>query len=101
MARVRARSATSLDGYSAGPDQSVEDPLGKRGIELHSWVFELEHFRREHGGEGGVVNASTPVLEDATANIGAVVMGRKMFGGGPGDWGDGSWRGWWGENPPY
>jgi dihydrofolate reductase len=102
MARVRFQLAVSLDGYAAGPDQSEENPLGVRGEELHEWVVELEAWRRPHGQEGGEVNASTPVMEEAQANVGAVVMGRNMFGGGPGPWRkDPPWKGWWGDNPPF
>jgi dihydrofolate reductase len=91
----------SLDGFVAGPEQSVENPLGIGGMRLHDWVFPLAVFREQHGLEGGEVDASTPVLEAAQANIGATVMGRNMFGGGPGPWGDEPWNGWWGDNPPY
>jgi dihydrofolate reductase len=71
-------------------------------LELHQWVFPLEVWRRQQGQEGGEVNASTPVVEEAQSNVGATVMGRKMFGGGPGPWSeDPSWNGWWGEDPPF
>jgi dihydrofolate reductase len=94
--------AVSLDGYVAGPDQSEEHPLGVGGLELHRWMFALEAWRRQEGEEGGEVNASTKVVEEAQAGVGAVVMGRNMFGGGPGPWRpDPPWTGWWGENPPY
>ena len=102
MSTLRFQVAVSLDGYVAGPDQSVENPLGVGGLDLHQWLFELESWRKEEGQEGGTVNASSLVVEEAQSNIGAVVMGRNMFGGGPGPWsGDPAWRGWWGENPPY
>ncbi|HEX6231402.1 MAG TPA: dihydrofolate reductase family protein [Actinomycetota bacterium] len=102
MSLVRFQLAISLDGYVAGPDQSEEDPLGIGGMDLHRWVFELEAWRRQHGLEGGVVNASTPVVDEMQANVGSVVMGRNMFGGGPGPWRDDPpWNGWWGENPPF
>jgi dihydrofolate reductase len=94
--------AVSLDGYSAGPDQSEENPLGVGGEDLHEWVIELEAWRKPHGLEGGEVNASTPVVEEAQSNVGATVMGRNMFGGGPGPWReDPPWDGWWGDNPPF
>jgi dihydrofolate reductase len=94
--------AVSLDGYVAGPNQSERDPLGVGGMRLHEWVFELKAWRSQMGQEGGVVNASTPVVEEARTNIGAVVMGRNMFGGGPGPWpADPPWNGWWGDDPPY
>ena len=82
--QVQVPPAMSLDGFVAGPDQSEENPLGVGGMELHQWVFELEAWRRQQGLEGGEVNASTPVVEEAQANVGATVMGRNMFGGGPG-----------------
>jgi dihydrofolate reductase len=94
--------AVSLDGYVAGPDQSEDNPLGVGGMRLHDWVFELEAWRRQMGQEGGVNNESTIVVEEAQTNVGAVVMGRNMFGGGPGPWSDDPpWNGWWGEDPPY
>jgi dihydrofolate reductase len=99
---VKFQVAVSLDGFMAGPDQSLEDPLGIGGMDLHRWMFELEVWRRLEGEEGGVVNASTPVGEEAMTSYGALVMGRKMFGGGPGPWRDDPpWRGWWGDDPPY
>jgi dihydrofolate reductase len=99
---VKFSVSVSLDGFLAGPDQSLENPLGVGGEDLHRWMFELEIWRRLVGEEGGVVNASTPILEDALTSFGAVVMGRNMFGGGPGPWSDDPpWRGWWGEDPPY
>ena len=102
MSTVRFQIAISLDGYVAGPNQSEEDPLGVGGEDLHRWLVELEEWRKQHGQEGGEVNASTPVAEEATSNVGATVMGRNMFGGGPGPWReDPSWNGWWGENPPF
>jgi dihydrofolate reductase len=102
MSKFRFQLAISVDGYAAGPDQSAENPLGIRGTELHEWVVELEAWRRPHGQEGGVVNASTPVVEEIQSNVGASVMGRNMFGGGPGPWNeDEPWRGWWGDNPPF
>ncbi|HYP22847.1 MAG TPA: dihydrofolate reductase family protein [Actinomycetota bacterium] len=91
----------SLDGFVAGPNPSVEEPLGEGGEALHEWAFALEAWRRPHGLEGGDVNASTAVMEDALSNAGATIMGRKMFGGGPGPWGDEPWDGWWGDDPPF
>jgi dihydrofolate reductase len=102
MSTFRFQLAVSLDGYAAGPDQSEENPLGVGGESLHEWIVELEAWRRPHGLEGGKVNASTPVMEEAQSNVGATVMGRNMFGGGPGPWTeDPSWNGWWGDNPPF
>ena len=102
MAKLRFRIAMSLDGYTAGPRQSVEDPLGVGGMRLHEWVFPLAVWRAQHGLEGGVVDESTPVLAAELANIGATIMGRNMFGGHPGPWRDSTpWNGWWGDDPPY
>jgi hypothetical protein len=84
MGTFRFQLAMSLDGYVAGPDQSEENPLGVGGLQLHQWIFPLEVWRRQQGLEGGEVNASTPVVEEAQSNVGATVMGRSMFGGGPG-----------------
>jgi dihydrofolate reductase len=100
VGKVKVSMAVSLDGYVAGPNQSLENPLGESGESLHEWMFGLEIFRRTHGREGGEVNASTPIVEDSIEDVGAFVMGRNMFGGGPGEW-DESWRGWWGDEPPY
>jgi dihydrofolate reductase len=68
---------------------------------LHEWVFKLDAWRQAHGREGGETNASSEVIEEATANVGASVMGRNMFGGGPGPWGEQPWNGWWGDDPPF
>ena len=102
MTRLRCNLAISLDGFVAGPDQSVDNPLGIGGAQLHEWAFPLAAFRKMHGQDGGEVNASTQIIEEAVANVGAVIMGRNMFGGGPGPWRDDPpWTGWWGEDPPY
>jgi dihydrofolate reductase len=102
MSKVRLKISMSLDGFAAGPKQSVENPLGIGGMRLHHWVFPLTIWRATHGLEGGEVNESTPVVEESLANIGATVMGRNMFGGHPGPWDpDKPWNGWWGTNPPF
>jgi dihydrofolate reductase len=101
MSKFRFHLSVSADGYVAGPNQSEENPLGEGGEELHEWVFPLAAWREPHGKEGGEVNASTPVVEELQANVGAGVMGRNMFGPVRGDRGDESWRGWWGEEPPF
>ena len=98
MSKVRANIAMSLDGYVAGPNQSEENPLGEGGRQLHDWAFELKAWREPHGMEGGEVNASSRVVEEATGNIGAEIMGRGKFGPpGGGPWADDPWPGWWGE----
>ncbi|MFZ0342656.1 MAG: dihydrofolate reductase family protein, partial [Gaiellaceae bacterium] len=91
----------SLDGFTAGPDQSLENPLGIGGRRLHDWIQELAVWREAHGMDGGVESPSSAVLKEAGANLGAYVMGRNMFGGGQGPWADEPWNGWWGENPPF
>ena len=101
MSKLRLSITMSLDGYVAGPDQSEENPLGVGGMDLHQWVFPLEAFREMHGDEGGEINASSAVVAERRANIGATIMGRNMFGPVRGAWPDESWRGWWGEDPPY
>ncbi len=99
---LRFRISISLDGYIAGPNQSEEHPLGEGGMRLHEWAFALVAFNEAHGRSGGTVNASTEVMEKATENVGTQVMGRGMFGGGPGPWAeDPPWNGWWGEDPPF
>jgi dihydrofolate reductase len=101
MGKVRFEISMSLDGYVAGPDQTEDEPLGKGGEALHDWVVALEAWRKSHGHEGGEVNASTPVMEEQIEGFGANLMGRNMFGGGPGPWGDDPWQGWWGDEPPF
>ena len=101
MSKVRAQIAVSADGYVAGPNQSEENPLGEGGEALHDWLVGLRAWREPHGKDGGGVNASTPVVEEELANVGAEIMGRGKFGGGPGPWGNDPWTGWWGEDPPF
>lgn len=102
MSKLRFRISLSLDGFVAGPGQSVQEPLGVGGERLHEWVVALGIWRRAHGKEGGEVNESTTVMDNELANIGATIMGRNMFGGGPGPWSDTDpWKGWWGRNPPF
>ena len=102
MSKLRFRISISLDGYTAGPDQSVDNPLGIGGERLHDWAVALAAWRAPHGLEGGTVDASTPVFDELLANIGATIVGRNMFGGQPGPWDPGKpWNGWWGENPPF
>jgi dihydrofolate reductase len=101
MSALRLSITMSLDGYVAGPEQSEKNPLGIGGMQLHEWFFPLKEFREMHGEQGGEVNAGSAVVKARQANIGATIMGRKMFGPVRGPWPDESWRGWWGENPPY
>jgi dihydrofolate reductase len=102
MPRLRVHSFTvSVDGYGAGPGQSLDQPLGVGGLALHEWMFATRTAQRMFGGQGG----ETGVDDDFTArgfdNIGAWIIGRNMFGPIRGPWPDQSWQGWWGENPPY
>jgi dihydrofolate reductase len=102
MSKLRVHISASLDGYVAGPNQSEKEPLGEGGEQLHEWVVGLEAWRKPHGMEGGEVNESTKVVEEAQANIGAEIMGRGKFGPpGGGPWGDDPWPGWWGDDPPF
>jgi dihydrofolate reductase len=102
VAKFRFKIAMSLDGYSAGPEQSKTNPLGVGGMRLHEWAFPLAAWRAMHGLEGGEVNQSTPVVEESLANLGATIMGRNMFGGHPGPWDARKpWNGWWGDDPPF
>src|SRR5262249_8562351 len=101
MGKVKVTITMSLDGYTAGPNQSEQDPLGVGGEQLHGWLGPLKVFREAHGGESGGGNGSTPVGEGILADVGATIMGRNMFGGGPGPWREPAWNGWWGEDPPY
>jgi len=92
----------SLDGYVAGPNQSIKEPLGVGGERLHDWVVPLAEWRSAHGKSGGETNASSAVLQESLANLGATIMGRNMFGGHPGPWDPAKpWHGWWGKNPPF
>jgi dihydrofolate reductase len=101
MSKVRFSISMSLDGYTAGPNQSVENPLGVGGEQLHQWATSLAAFRKAHGDEGGgEVNPSSAIVEEMFQNVGAVIMGRHMFGGGSGAWNI-QWQGWWGDNPPF
>ena len=102
MSRLRVHISVSLDGFVAGPQQSLENPLGVGGEALHDWVVALEAWRAAHGLAGGEVDASTPVMEEEMAGVGAHVMGRGMFGPpGGGPWPAEPWQGWWGEDPPF
>ena len=102
MSKLKFNTTMTLDGYIAGPNQSVENGLGEGGEQLHDWVVKLKSFREMHGdGPGGETGTNDDVLREAFENIGATIMGRNMFGGGPGPWGNDPWNGWWGDNPPF
>lgn len=101
MSKVRVHMMISADGYVAGPNQAPDKPFGDIPAGFLSWVFELKSFRRDHGMEGGKDGPSSDVLGETSANLGATIIGRNMFGGGTGPWPEPAWDGWWGENPPY
>ncbi len=100
MSSVTCQISISLDGFVAGPNQSTENPIGEGGTRLHEWAFATNTWREQHGSGGGERNADAEVADGVVQGVGAYIMGRKMFGGGDGSW-DETWRGWWGEDPPY
>ena len=100
MGLVTCQISISLDGFVAGPNQSLDNPIGEGGLRLHEWVFGTAAWRRMEGQEGGEDSQDSKVFYEASQGIGAYVMGRKMFGGGSGEW-DREWKGWWGPDPPY
>lgn len=101
MGKVASDISMSLDGFIAGPDPSVEQPLGDGGERLHEWAYGLAGFRERHGETGGTSGVDDEVLTEALERSGAVLMGRRMFGGGEGPWGAEPWEGWWGDDPPF
>ena len=102
MPKVRvAGFGVSLDGFSAGTEQSVNDPLGKRGPEIFQWFFHTKTFCAMHGQEGGSIDVDDEFAQRSMENFGAFILGRNMFGPVRGPWPDDSWKGWWGDNPPY
>ena len=101
MAKLRFNITMSLDGYVAGPHQSLENPIGVGAMALHEWAFATKTFRATHGLEGGESGLDDDRAAAWTDRIGATIMGRNMFGPVRGPWGDSDWRGWWGDNPPF
>src|SRR5437868_8180934 len=102
VSKLRVQSfAISIDGYGAGPSQDLENPLGVNGPELMEWFFHTRVWRRMHGHGDGETGIDNEVAEQGFAGIGAWVLGRNMFGPVRGPWPDNSWKGWWGDNPPY
>ena len=93
--------ALSVDGYGAGPDQDLGNPLGVGGIALHEWAFATRTFQQMHGGGGGTTGVDDEFAARGFRNVGAWIMGRNMFGPIRGNWPDDAWKGWWGDNPPY
>ena len=102
MSRLRVNSfSVSIDGFGAGPRQSLENPLGEGGVALHTWVFGTRTFHAMHGGEGGSTGTDDDFARRGFDNVGAWILGRNMFGPVRGPWPDDSWKGWWGDEPPY
>lgn len=102
MGKVRVNMfSVSLDGYGAGPNQSLEEPLGVGGESLHEWAVATRSFQKLYGKEGGTTGVNDEFMVQAMSNLGAWILGRNMFGPVRGDWPDDSWKGWWGPNPPY
>src|SRR5688500_5900390 len=102
MSKLRVNAfSISLDGFGAGPDQSRDEPLGKGGESLHEWIFPTRMFRTLYGDGHGETGPDNDFAERSFENLGAWIMGRNMFGPVRGEWPDESWKGWWGDNPPY
>ena len=102
MSKVKVSAfSVSLDGFGAGTDQSKENPLGKRGEELHNWIFPTKMFQKMYGKEDGSEGTDNDFADRSFENLGAWIMGRNMFGPIRGQWPNNEWKGWWGENPPY
>lgn len=102
MAKLRVHSfAISLDGYGAGPNQDRDNPLGVGGVALHEWTFRTRTFQQLHGKDGGATGIDDDFIARGFDNIGAWIVGRNMFGPIRGPWPDDTWKGWWGDNPPF
>jgi dihydrofolate reductase len=101
MTKLTYSASISLDGFTAGPNQGPKQPLGVRGELLHEWMRKLAVWRKAAGLKGGITNANTKIVEGDGQNVGALIMGRNMFGGGPGPWPTPAWDGWWGDDPPF
>src|SRR4051812_39997712 len=99
MSIVTSQISISLDGYAAGPNQSLENPIGEGGMRLHKWALDSDTWRRQHGESGGEGGPDSEVIEEVTRNVGAYIMGRNMFSAGRGEW-DLEWRGRGGGGPP-
>ena len=102
MGKVRAHISASLDGYVAGPNQTMEEPLGEGGERIHDWLVVLKFWREAQGMEGGEEHVNSTVVADENTNVGVEIMGRGKFGPPErGPWGDDPWQGWWGDDPPF
>ena len=100
MGSVTCQMSISIDGFVAGPNQSLENPIGEGGMRLHQWMFDTASWKRQQGETGGARGADSDLVDGLLQGNGAYIMGRKMFGGGDGQW-DETWTGWWGDEPPY
>ena len=102
MTRFRVNAfGISMDGFGAGAEQSLDNPMGVGGLAMHGWAFETKTFRAMHGGEGGSTGVDEEFAARSFENVGAWILGRNMFGPVRGSWGNESWKGWWGDEPPY
>src|SRR5687768_13790398 len=102
MSKLRVNCfSVSLDGYGAGPDQSLQNPLGVGGEDLHQWVFPTRTFQKMFGKEDGATGPDDDFAQRGFDNVGAWILGRNMFAHSRGAWPDDGWKGWWGDNPPY
>ncbi len=102
MSKLKVQAfSVSIDGYGAGPRQSLEDPLGVGGLSLHQWSFQTRTFQQMHGGDGGSLGVDDDFARRSFAGNGAWILGRNMFGPVRGPWPDDRWKGWWGDDPPY
>jgi dihydrofolate reductase len=101
MSKLRFNITMTLDGYVAGPNQSVDHPIGEGTEHLHDWLFNTKAFHEMHGGDAGEAGINDDVVRETLENVGAAIMGRNMFGGAPGAWREQPWNGWWGDNPPF
>jgi len=100
MSSVTCQISISLDGFVAGPNQSLENPIGEGGLRLHEWVFQTASWRAQQGQTGGARSVDSAVIDGLFRNVGAYIMGRNMFAPARGPW-DPGWKGWWGDDPPY
>jgi len=98
--RVTSQISISLDGFAAGPNQSLDNPLGEGGERLHDWAIATAAWNRQHGRAVGTEGVDSDIVASSVKGVGAYIMGRRMFGGGDGPW-DPEWKGWWGNEPPY
>jgi dihydrofolate reductase len=102
MGQLNIDMSTSLDGFVAGPNQSMKEPLGEGGESLHEWAFATAAWQEAHGRSGGETGPEDDLARELTTRYGAEIMGRGKFGGGPGPWDpDEPWNGWWGDDPPF